>query len=82
VFSFRDLNQLADGIGSKFGRLIYSFSSFTAGYVLGLCYLWKMTLVMLAVLPVVAVSGGVVAKVTWKRRYIFHLIFDKTPQKN
>ena len=63
TFSFRDLNKLADGIGSKFGRLIYSFSAFFAGYILGFCYLWKLALVMMAVLPIVALSGGVLAKV-------------------
>jgi ATP-binding cassette subfamily B (MDR/TAP) protein 1 len=63
IFSFRDLNRVADGIGSKFGRIIYSFSSFTAGYVLGFCYLWKLTLVMLAVLPVIALSAALIAKV-------------------
>ena len=50
-------------MGSKFGRLIYSFSAFIAGYALGFYYLWKMTLVMLAALPVVAISGGILAKV-------------------
>ncbi|XP_028410024.1 multidrug resistance protein 1-like [Dendronephthya gigantea] len=58
-----DLNKLADGIGSKFGRLIYSLSAFFAGYALGFYYLWKMTLVMLAALPIVAVSGGILAKI-------------------
>ena len=60
---FRNMNKLADGIGSKFGRLIYSFSVFTAAYALGFYYLWKLTLVMLAVLPVVAACGGIQAKV-------------------
>ncbi|CAB3990056.1 multidrug resistance 1 isoform X2, partial [Paramuricea clavata] len=58
-----DLNKLADGIGSKFGRLIFSFSAFFAGYILGFCYLWKLALVMMAVLPIVALSGGVLAKI-------------------
>lgn len=50
-------------MGSKFGRLIYSLSSFTTGYILGFYYLWKMTLVMLAVLPVIALSAALLAKV-------------------
>ena len=82
-FSFRDLNKLADGIGSKFGRLICSFSAFTAGYILGFCYLWKMTLVMLAVLPVIALSAGLLGKVMCKQNttVFFNLIFTKIQQK-
>ncbi|XP_028410025.1 multidrug resistance protein 1-like [Dendronephthya gigantea] len=58
-----DMNKLADGIGSKFGRVIYSFSAFIAGYALGFFYLWELTFVMLAVLPVVAACGGIQAKI-------------------
>lgn len=64
-FSFRNLNRLADGIGSKFGRIIYSFSSFITGYVLGFYYLWKLALVMLPILPPLAVSAGIMAKVNY-----------------
>ena len=59
----RDLNKMADGMGSKFGRLIYSFVAFISGYCLGFVYLWQMTFVMLAFLPVVAISAGIIAKV-------------------
>ena len=54
---------MADGIGAKFGRLIFSLVAFFAGYILGFFFLWKMTFVMLAFLPIVAVSAGVIAKV-------------------
>ena len=68
----RDLNKMADGMGSKFGRLIYSFVAFIAGYCLGFIYLWQMTFVMLAFLPVVAISAGLIAKV-----YCWPNIFQK-----
>ena len=54
---------MADGMGSKFGRLIYSSVAFISAYVLGFIYLWKMTFVMLAFLPLVAISAGILAKV-------------------
>ena len=63
VSFYRDLNKMADGIGSKLGRLIFSFVAFISAYILGFTYLWKMTLVMLAFLPLVAISAALIAKV-------------------
>ena len=69
----RDLNKMADGMGSKFGRLVFSFVAFTTGYCLGFVFLWKMTFVMLAFLPLVAISAGLIAKV-----YCLLTMFQKT----
>lgn len=63
------MNKIADGLGSKFGRLIYSLVAFIAGYVLGFFFLWKMTLVMLAALPVIAISAGLLAKVLYCNKF-------------
>ncbi len=54
---------MADGMGAKFGRLIYSFVAFISAYVLGFTYFWQMTFVMLGFLPVVAISAAILAKV-------------------
>lgn len=57
------MNKVVDGLGSRFGRLIYSITAFVSGYFLGFFFLWKMTLVMLAALPLLALSVGLFAKV-------------------
>lgn len=64
------MNKIADGLGAKFGRLIYSLVAFFAGYGLGFFYQWKMTLVMLAALPVIAISGGLLAKVLYYNKFL------------
>ena len=62
-FFSRDLNKISDGIGSKFGRIISSFVSFVAGYVIGFIYVWQLTLVMIAMFPLIVIVGAVMAKV-------------------
>lgn len=63
----RDLNKIADGMGSKFGRFMYSILTFFAGYGLGFAYIWQMTLVMMATLPIMAICGALLAKVSEDR---------------
>ena len=61
---FRDVNKVGDGIGSKFGRIIFSLAGFFAGYIIGFIYCWQLTLVMLAQLPLVFIVGGIMATVS------------------
>ena len=57
------MNKVADGIGSKFGRMISSVVAFFAGYAIGFAYIWELTLVMLAMFPLLVFVGGIMAQV-------------------
>mgnify|MGYP000257563118 CR=1 FL=1 len=54
---FGDVKKIQDGIAEKVGVAIQSLSQFIGGLIIGFVYGWKMALVILAVLPVLAVSG-------------------------
>ena len=51
--SLRDLNKLQEGIGEKVGMLVFSVVSFIVQIVNAFIHGWKLTLVMLAVQPVI-----------------------------
>ncbi|CAB4029928.1 multidrug resistance 1-like, partial [Paramuricea clavata] len=53
-----DLNKIADGIGHKFASFQYCIAGFICGYILGFFYGWILTLVILSLFPVIALSGG------------------------
>lgn len=66
LLSCRDLNKISDGIGHKIGLFIQAMTMFLAGFAMGFAYGWKLTLVILAVAPLLAVAGGIVGKVCRK----------------
>ncbi|XP_032091717.1 ATP-binding cassette sub-family B member 5 [Thamnophis elegans] len=53
-----DINTVHKGIGDKIGLIIQEFSTFLMGIIIGFVYGWKLTLVILSVTPLIAVSGG------------------------
>ncbi|KAG8139075.1 hypothetical protein E2320_001848, partial [Naja naja] len=53
-----DINTIHKGIGDKIAILIQNFSTFLTGIIIGFAYGWKLTLVILSVTPLIAVSGG------------------------
>ncbi|KAH7459719.1 ABC transporter B family member 11 [Phytophthora ramorum] len=54
---------IQDGIGSKMSDMLHFSSTVVAGIVIGLVKGWELTLILLAVIPFVAVSGMVAKKV-------------------
>ncbi|XP_074938856.1 ATP-dependent translocase ABCB1-like isoform X2 [Phalacrocorax aristotelis] len=58
-----DVSKISEGIGDKIGLLVQSLTSFVAGFVVGLIRGWKLTLVILAVSPVLGLSAALWAKV-------------------
>ncbi|CAO3673561.1 unnamed protein product [Umbelopsis ramanniana] len=52
-----DTNLIQDGISEKFGQLIQSLSQFICGFVVAFVKGWRLALVLLAALPVMAVVG-------------------------
>ncbi|KAF4800616.1 Multidrug resistance protein 1 [Turdus rufiventris] len=58
-----DVSKINEGIGDKVGLLVQSITTFVAGFVVGLTRGWKLTLVILAVSPVLGLSAALWAKV-------------------
>lgn len=69
---FSDVSKINEGIGDKIGLLIQSETTFISGFVVGLVRGWKLTLVILAVSPVLGLSAALWAKVGW---YMFNVRF-------
>ncbi|KAJ7413607.1 hypothetical protein BTVI_42967 [Pitangus sulphuratus] len=58
-----DVSKINEGIGDKVGLLVQQLTAFVAGFVVGLIRGWKLTLVILAVSPVLGLSAALWAKV-------------------
>uniref|UniRef100_A0A9J8C4R2 ATP-binding cassette sub-family B member 5 n=1 Tax=Cyprinus carpio carpio TaxID=630221 RepID=A0A9J8C4R2_CYPCA len=58
-----NINTINDGLGDKICVFVQFFCTFIAGLIIGLIYGWKLTLVILAVSPLLAGSAAVWSKV-------------------
>ncbi|XP_054241150.1 ATP-dependent translocase ABCB1 isoform X2 [Indicator indicator] len=58
-----DVSKINEGIGDKIGLLVQSLTTFIAGFIVGFIRGWKLTLVILAVSPVLGLSAAIWAKV-------------------
>uniref|UniRef100_A0A3Q1EA68 ATP-binding cassette, sub-family B (MDR/TAP), member 4 n=1 Tax=Acanthochromis polyacanthus TaxID=80966 RepID=A0A3Q1EA68_9TELE len=58
-----DIYKIQEGIGDKTGMLIQGFTTFISSFVIGFTRGWKLTLVILAVSPVLGISAGLFSKV-------------------
>ena len=61
-----DVEKIQDGIGQKLGQFFLYMSTFFTGFIVGFIYGWQLTLVILAVSPLLAISGGIMGKVGLK----------------
>uniref|UniRef100_A0A1I8A8S6 ABC-type xenobiotic transporter n=1 Tax=Steinernema glaseri TaxID=37863 RepID=A0A1I8A8S6_9BILA len=50
------IDRIKDGMGDKCGVLLQACANFVSGIIIGFCLSWKMTLVMLIVVPFVVAS--------------------------
>ncbi|KAF3839767.1 hypothetical protein F7725_018484 [Dissostichus mawsoni] len=57
-----DVYKIQEGIGDKAGRL-QAFTTFVTAFVIGFIKGWKLTLVILAVSPALAIAAGIFSKV-------------------
>ncbi|XP_076061207.1 ATP-dependent translocase ABCB1-like [Oratosquilla oratoria] len=57
-----DLNKLQEGIGEKVGMFIFFLTIFLSSLVTAFIYGWELTLVILSVFPLLAISTGFMAK--------------------
>lgn len=58
-----DIYKIQEGIGDKVGMLIQSFTTFFSSFIIGFVKGWKLTLVILAVSPVLGMSAGLFSMV-------------------
>ena len=58
------MKKIEAGLGEKVGFSFQHISSFITGFVIGFIYGWKLTLVILAAVPVLMVAGGIMAYVS------------------
>lgn len=60
----RDLNKVHDGMGTKIGMFFANITTVIVGFIMGFVYGWKLTLVIIAVSPLIVIAGGIIGKVT------------------
>ncbi|EDO49737.1 predicted protein [Nematostella vectensis] len=58
-----DISKVVDGLGSKVGLVVQFTTTFLAGFIMGFAYSWKLTLVILALTPLMVIAGGIMGKV-------------------
>jgi len=73
-----DIDQIEKGIGDKLALLFQYFSAFIAGFVVGFAYGWKLTLVVVSVSPLLALSGIIMGKVG--RAYVLSMCLCAFPR--
>ncbi|XP_048749989.2 ATP-dependent translocase ABCB1-like isoform X1 [Ostrea edulis] len=54
-----DIGKIKDGLGDKFSFTLQYTAQFLSGFAIGFWKSWKMTLVMMSITPILAVSAGV-----------------------
>ncbi|XP_077070050.1 ATP-dependent translocase ABCB1 isoform X2 [Siphateles boraxobius] len=58
-----DVYKINEGIGDKLGMLLQNLTTFFVGIIIGFVKGWKLTLVILAVSPLLGISAAIIAKV-------------------
>ncbi|XP_036036406.1 ATP-dependent translocase ABCB1 [Onychomys torridus] len=58
-----DVSKINEGIGDKIGMFFQSMATFFGGFIIGFTRGWKLTLVILAISPVLGLSAGIWAKI-------------------
>lgn len=59
-----DVYKIQEGIGDKVGLLIQAYTTFIASFVIGFIKGWKLTLVILAVSPLLGISAALFSRVS------------------
>ncbi|XP_035220958.1 ATP-dependent translocase ABCB1-like [Stegodyphus dumicola] len=57
-----DLERVREGIGDKFSMVIQYYSTFIAGFVVGFIKGWQLTLVIMSLTPLLALSSAFLGK--------------------
>jgi ATP-binding cassette subfamily B (MDR/TAP) protein 1 len=62
-----DTELIQEGISQKFQACVQFMTTFVSGLVLGFVRGWQLTLVILAMLPLLAIGGGMMASMMQKK---------------
>nr|AQV04124.1 phosphatidylcholine translocator ABCB4 [Castor fiber] len=58
-----DISKISEGIGDKVGMFFQAIATFSAGFIVGFIRGWKLTLVIMAISPLLGLSAAVWAKI-------------------
>uniref|UniRef100_A0A4W2DFW0 ATP binding cassette subfamily B member 1 n=1 Tax=Bos indicus x Bos taurus TaxID=30522 RepID=A0A4W2DFW0_BOBOX len=58
-----DVSKINEGIGDKIGMFFQAMATFFTGFIIGFTEGWKLTLVILAISPVLGLSAAIWAKI-------------------
>ncbi|XP_006503615.1 phosphatidylcholine translocator ABCB4 isoform X2 [Mus musculus] len=58
-----DVSKISEGIGDKVGMFFQAIATFFAGFIVGFIRGWKLTLVIMAISPILGLSTAVWAKI-------------------
>uniref|UniRef100_A0A7N5K2F0 P-type phospholipid transporter n=1 Tax=Ailuropoda melanoleuca TaxID=9646 RepID=A0A7N5K2F0_AILME len=58
-----DISKISEGIGDKVGMFFQAVATFFAGFIVGFVRGWKLTLVIMAISPILGLSTAVWAKI-------------------
>uniref|UniRef100_A0A8D1PFE1 Multidrug resistance protein 1 n=1 Tax=Sus scrofa TaxID=9823 RepID=A0A8D1PFE1_PIG len=58
-----DVSKINEGVGDKIGMFFQSIATFFTGFIVGFTRGWKLTLVILAISPVLGLSAAIWAKI-------------------
>ncbi|XP_034375052.1 phosphatidylcholine translocator ABCB4 isoform X1 [Arvicanthis niloticus] len=58
-----DISKISEGIGDKVGMFFQAMATFFAGFIVGFIRGWKLTLVIMAISPILGLSTAVWAKI-------------------
>uniref|UniRef100_A0A673T5I1 P-type phospholipid transporter n=1 Tax=Suricata suricatta TaxID=37032 RepID=A0A673T5I1_SURSU len=58
-----DVSKISEGIGDKVGMFFQAVATFFSGFIVGFIRGWKLTLVIMAISPILGLSAAVWAKV-------------------
>ncbi|XP_021504025.1 phosphatidylcholine translocator ABCB4 isoform X2 [Meriones unguiculatus] len=58
-----DISKISEGIGDKVGMFFQAIATFFAGFIVGFIRGWKLTLVIMAISPILGLSTAVWAKI-------------------
>ena len=76
---FSDVNVFHEGLGDKIGHFFQWTATFVAGLTIGFVSGWKIAVVVLATLPLLALAGFIMNKVnSWKKKFFkYQRDYDK-----
>ncbi|KAL2777417.1 phosphatidylcholine translocator ABCB4 isoform A [Daubentonia madagascariensis] len=58
-----DISKISEGIGDKVGMFFQAVATFFAGFIVGFIRGWKLTLVIMAISPILGLSTAIWAKI-------------------